>query len=68
MTKTQHPLNRGLSCVPQPGCSQTMMKSFYQAPQQAKYLHLQAEVDLLLQQLQRLKQQRLAATQPNATR
>ena len=29
----------------------------YQADQQVKYLHLQAEIDVLLQQLQTLKQQ-----------
>jgi hypothetical protein len=35
-----------------------LMKSLYQADQQLKYLHLQAEVETLLQQLQILKQQR----------
>ena len=34
------------------------MKS-YQADQQLKYLHLQAEIEVLLQELQTLKQQRL---------
>jgi hypothetical protein len=29
----------------------------YKAPQQVKYLHLQAEVDILLQQLQALSKQ-----------
>ncbi|MGK7874151.1 MAG: hypothetical protein AB4426_12810 [Xenococcaceae cyanobacterium] len=38
-----------------------LMKS-YQADQQVKYLHLQAEIDVLLQELQTLKQQRLRAT------
>lgn len=37
------------------------MKSPYRADQQVKYLHLQAEVESLLQQLQILKQQRLAS-------
>ncbi|HEY9666502.1 MAG TPA: hypothetical protein V6C91_06830 [Coleofasciculaceae cyanobacterium] len=37
-------------------------KMVYQADQQVKYLHLQAEVDSLLQQLQLLKQQRLASS------
>ncbi|WP_026732088.1 hypothetical protein [Fischerella sp. PCC 9605] len=37
-------------------------KCFYQADQQVKFMHLQAEVDCLLQQLQYLKMQRLAAT------
>lgn len=43
-----------------------LMKSIYQADQQVKYLHLQAEVDSLLQQLQILKQQRLALGQSDA--
>ncbi|MCA1990441.1 MAG: hypothetical protein LDL41_00095 [Coleofasciculus sp. S288] len=38
-----------------------LMKSLYQADQQVKYLHLQAEVNSLLQQLEILKQQRLAS-------
>lgn len=36
-----------------------LMKSLYQTDQQVKYLHLQAEVESLLQQLQTLKRQRL---------
>lgn len=36
-----------------------LMKSLYQADQQVKYLHLQAEVDSLLQHQQIIKQQRL---------
>ncbi len=36
------------------------LKYLYQADQQAKYLHLHAEVDSLLQQLQTIKQQRQA--------
>ena len=40
----------------------TLMKSLYQADQQVKYLHLQAEVESLLQQLQILKQQKLASS------
>jgi len=43
-----------------------LMKSIYQADQQVKYLHLQAEVDSLLQQLQILQKQRLAAAQSEA--
>lgn len=39
-----------------------LKKSLYQSDQQVKYLHLQAEVESLLQQLQTLKQQRLAPT------
>lgn len=37
------------------------MKSPYRADQQVKYLHLQAEVESLLQHLQILKKQRLAS-------
>jgi hypothetical protein len=37
------------------------MKS-YQADQQVKYLHLQAEIEVLLQQLQTLKQKKLRQT------
>jgi len=36
----------------------------YQVAQQVKFLHLQAEVECLLQQLKTLKQQRLAADSP----
>jgi len=38
-----------------------LMKSLYQTDQQVKYLHLQAEVESLLQQLKILKQQRLTS-------
>ncbi|XGV98420.1 MAG: hypothetical protein ACAF41_05680 [Leptolyngbya sp. BL-A-14] len=37
------------------------MKAQYQLDQQVKFLHLQAEADSLLQQLQSLKQQRQAS-------
>ncbi|PSB33644.1 hypothetical protein [Stenomitos frigidus] len=40
------------------------MKSQYQLDQQVKFLHLQAEADSLLRQLQSLKQQRLALETP----
>jgi len=43
-----------------------LMRSLYQADQQVKYLHLQAEVESLLQQLQILKQQRLASVKSDA--
>ena len=36
-----------------------LTKSLYQTDQQVKFLHLQAEVESLLQQLQTIKQQRL---------
>lgn len=39
-----------------------LKKPPYQVDQQVKFLHLEAEVDSLLQQLQRLKQQRQATT------
>ncbi|MBD2246417.1 hypothetical protein [Nostoc sp. FACHB-888] len=39
-----------------------LTKSYYQDDQQAKFMHLQAEVDSLLQQLENLKHQRLADT------
>ncbi|BAY26622.1 hypothetical protein NIES2100_64380 [Calothrix sp. NIES-2100] len=35
-------------------------KSYYQDDQQVKFMHLQAEVDSLLMQLQNLKEQRLS--------
>ncbi|MBW4575538.1 MAG: hypothetical protein KME08_09680 [Aphanothece sp. CMT-3BRIN-NPC111] len=38
-----------------------LTKSLYQTDQQAKFLHLQAEVESLLQQLQTLKQQKLTS-------
>lgn len=38
--------------------SSKQMPKCYQADQQVKYLHLQAEVDVLLQQLQTLKEQK----------
>ncbi len=37
-------------------------KSYYQDDQQAKFVHLQAEIDTLLQQLQKLKQQKSTTT------
>lgn len=40
------------------------MKSVYQADQQIKFLNLQAEVEILLQQLQNLKHQRSATEGP----
>ena len=42
------------------------MKSQYQLDQQVKFLHLQAEADSLLQQLQSLKQQRQALETPSS--
>ncbi|WP_272036096.1 hypothetical protein [Kamptonema animale] len=42
------------------------MKAIYQADQQVKFLHLQAEVETLLLELQTLKQHRLSASAQNA--
>jgi hypothetical protein len=42
------------------------MKCLYQTDQQMKYLHLQAEIELLLQHLQTMKQQRMAMVPPEA--
>ena len=38
--------------------SQTLKTKHYQTDQQVKYLHLEAEVDMLLQKLTSLKQQK----------
>ncbi len=38
-----------------------LTRELYQTAQQVKYLHLQAEVEFLLQQQQTLKRQRLAS-------
>ncbi|KGF71662.1 hypothetical protein DO97_16480 [Neosynechococcus sphagnicola sy1] len=43
-----------------------VMKSVYQANHQAEFLHLHAETDQLLEQLQSLKQKRLTASSPSA--
>ena len=45
-----------------------LTKCLYQADQQAKFLHLQAEVDGLLQQLQTIKQQRPEITEDAPSR
>ncbi len=39
-----------------------LTKAYYQDDQQAKFMNLQAEVDSLLQQLQKLKSKRLETT------
>lgn len=43
------------------------MKKLYQADQQVKFLHLQAEVESLLIELQTIKQQRLISSHPVET-
>lgn len=54
------------SSVSENECQSTLAsklnKCFYQAEHQAKLMHLQAEVDVLLQQLQNMKTQRLGVT------
>lgn len=47
------------------GNSKLTTKSVYQADQQEKFLNLQAEVESLLQELQRLKQQRIDGSHPS---
>ncbi|MBF2067522.1 MAG: hypothetical protein IGS39_24360 [Calothrix sp. C42_A2020_038] len=53
------------SAISEPSSSATLAaslnKTFYQADQQVKFMHLQAEVDCLLQELQHLKIQRQAS-------
>lgn len=48
--------------------SATKVTQSYQTNQQLKYLHLEAEVEVLLQQLQTLKQRRLTSTHSEARR
>jgi len=45
-----------------------LMKSIYQTDHQVKYLHLQAEVESLLQQLQILQKQRLISPPPDGSK
>ncbi|HLO47131.1 MAG TPA: hypothetical protein VK211_01695 [Kamptonema sp.] len=47
--------------------SKEAMNSIYQADQQVKFLHLQAEVETLLLELQTLKQHRLSTSTPDAS-
>lgn len=47
-----------VASTPHNQSSSKQMAKCYQADQQVKYLHLQAEIDLLWQQLQTLKQQK----------
>ncbi|BAB76442.1 hypothetical protein [Nostoc sp. PCC 7120 = FACHB-418] len=49
-------------CECQAAWTRHLNKSYYQDDQQVKLMNLQAEVDSLLEQLQNLKEQRLAAT------
>lgn len=54
------PMNNISATSSQRPRSNESKKSPYQLAQQVKFLHLQAEVECLLQQLQTLKQQRIA--------
>ena len=65
IASTQSQRNRATAVTGNPRLLE-LMKSTYQADQQVKYLHLQAEVESLLQQLQILKQQRLTSVQPDS--
>ncbi|WP_407658307.1 hypothetical protein [Lusitaniella coriacea] len=55
------PANSGFSNGVTANSQMTKLAKSYQADQQLKYLHLQAEVEVLLQQLQSLKQKRSEA-------
>jgi uncharacterized lipoprotein YajG len=52
---------QGSSSISKDERVQQLMKS-YQADQQVKYLHLQAEIEVLLQELQTLKRYSLQST------
>lgn len=52
-------------CNTQSLLASQLNKSYYQDDQQAKFMHLQAEVDSLLQQLQQMKQQKLTTNSQN---
>lgn len=55
------PVNNISATSTQPQRLNESKNSPYQAAQQVKFLHLQAEVECLLQQLQVLQQRRIAA-------
>ncbi len=57
---SQSVINRSTAVTSKPHPVE-QIKSPYRADQQVKYLHLQAEVESLLQQLQILKKQRLVS-------
>lgn len=60
-SETRHSaFDTGTAPNPQRSSFQSMPEC-YQADQQVKYLHLQAEIDVLLQQLQTLKQDKLSS-------
>ncbi|OCQ91695.1 hypothetical protein BCD67_09325 [Oscillatoriales cyanobacterium USR001] len=64
-TSTQTLTKQGLSTIS--ARSQESVKLIYQADQQVKFLHLQAEVETLLLELQTLKQHRHSTLIEDAT-
>jgi hypothetical protein len=59
---SESPASRSRSAIISDDSSLIKVMKAYQADQQVKYLHLQAEIEVLLQQLQTLKQQKLRQT------
>ena len=60
LVSNSQPVNNGSATSTQRPRLNESKKPPYRVDQQVKFLHLQAEVESLLQQLQTLKQQRLA--------
>lgn len=65
VSETQAVAEVSPSVAKQPQANESK-QSPYQADQQVKFLHLEAEVDFLLQQMQSLKQQRMAINRDDA--
>lgn len=64
LVANSQPVNNVSATTQRPSLNQ--LKNFpYEAAQQVKFLHLEAEVESLLQQLQTLKQQRVADASPD---
>jgi hypothetical protein len=59
---SESPASRSSSAIISDDSSLIKVMKSYQADQQVKYLHLQAEIEVLLQQLQTLKQKKLRQT------
>jgi hypothetical protein len=59
-TVVSSPEQESANPIPQ---SSLKMAQCYQADQQVKFLHLQAEIDVLWQELQALKQQKIIGKQ-----
>jgi hypothetical protein len=66
-TGASQAVRNGLSVATDDPRVMKLMKSLYQADQQVKYLHLQAEVEFLLRQLQILKQQKQSSPQSDVS-